>query len=494
MSTTPPAGVPHHGRHALGTDDRLMHGVIYARISDDPTGKAAGVERQTEECRTLAESRGVTVVEELIDNDLSATSGKRRPSFERVLELIRSDLIDTVVIWHTDRLYRLPRDLEPLIELADTRPLRFLTVTASEIDLNTSSGRMVARILAAASAAEVEHKVERQRSASDQRASRGTPTARPGYGYRRVDGRDVIHEPEGAVIREAARRVLDAESLRAIAADFNARAIPSPAGAPWQGVTLRQLIRRPSLAGLRVHRGHVVGEFDFELHPAILDRSTYDRLTALFDDPTRSASSRVGHPPKHLLSGIAWCGRCGATLGGRMVRLAPWTPKPGQKSKPVKAAYACGTCHKVRRLQAPVDELVTEWLLQRLERDDTADLLTTGDPEAVRQAREAVDAVTARLASAADLFAAGSIDGNQLARITAAGRAEREKLETRLTAALPTVLPSGAVGSGARAAWADFDIHRRRLIISTLMRVTILPTGPGRSFDPDLIRVDWLTA
>lgn len=465
-----------------------MAAVIYSRISDDPTGRAAGVQRQTDECQELADARAVDVVEVVVDNDLSATNGKRRPGFERVLELVRTGTIDTVVIWHTDRLYRLPRDLEPLIELADARPLRFLTVTASEIDLNTSSGRMVARILAAASAAEVEHKVERQRSASDQRAARGGLTVRPGYGYRRVGGRDVVDEEEAAVISEAARRLLDAEPLRSIAADFKRREIPTPAGAPWQAVTLRQLIRRPSLAGRRTHRGRVVGNFDPELHPAILDADTHDRIVALLDDPTRSHSG-VGKPAQHLLSGIALCGRC----GGRMKRLPPWAPKPGAAGKQMKAAYACGYCHKVRRLQAPVDELVTEILLRRLEREDAAELFTTGDPDAARAARDAIAGVSARLGSAADLFAAGSIDAEQLARITAKGRADRDALETALSAALPPVLPQDAIGAHARDAWARYDVERRRAILSALMIVTILPAGPGTAFNPELIQIRWRT-
>lgn len=466
-----------------------MAGVIYSRISDDPTGRAAGVDRQREECQALADARGVEIIDTLVDNDLSATTGKRRPGFERVLELVRDGRIDTIVVWHTDRLYRLPRDLEPIIDLADGRKLRFLTVEASELDLNTPAGRMGARILAAVSANEVEHKAQRQRSAGDQRAARGMPTTRPGYGYRRADGADVIDEAEAAVVREAARRLLDAESLRSIAADLNRRGVPSPAGSPWQAQTLRQLIRRPSLAGLRTHRGHVVGEFDEQLHPAILDRDTHDRIVALLDDPARVASAGVGQPAQHLLSGLAECGRC----GGKMKRLPPWAPKPGQAGKPVRAAYACGDCHKVRRLQQPVDELVTDILLRRLEQEDAEEFFATGDPEAVRATRDAIAAVTARLASAADLFAAGQIDAAQLGRITAAGRAERDQHEAALAAALPPVLPRDALGPLARAAWASYDVERRRTVLATVMRVTIMPSGPGREFDPALIRVEWLS-
>ncbi|WP_454113343.1 recombinase family protein [Microbacterium maritypicum] len=467
-----------------------MGAVIYGRISDDPTGKAAGVDRQLDECRRLATTAGVEVIAELLDNDLSATTGKRRPGFERVLELIRGGDVDTVIIWHTDRLYRLPRDLEPIIDLAEGRRLRFLTVTSSEIDLNTASGRMVARILAAASAQEVEHKAERQKSASDQRAARGLPTARPGYGYQRADGRDLIVEPEAAVIRDAARRVLASESLRAIAADLNARAVPSPGGAPWQGITLRQMLRRPSLAGLRTHRGAVVGKFDAELHPPILDADTHERLVAVFDDPARRRPSG-GRTPRHLLSGLAECGLCENTLGGRMHRLPPWQPKTGSKSKPVKAAYACNRCHKVRRLQEPVDDLVDRIIVGRLERPDAAELFTTGDPAAARELREAIDAADARLALAADQFADGALTGDQLRRITEKLRNKRTELERQLADALPPQMPQNLVGPRARSVWDGLHIDAKRSVIRALARIIIMPTGTGRSFNPDDVRILW---
>lgn len=52
--------------------------VVYARISSDPSGRALGVGRQVEDCRRLADALGWPVVEEYVDNDLSAYSGKRR--------------------------------------------------------------------------------------------------------------------------------------------------------------------------------------------------------------------------------------------------------------------------------------------------------------------------------------------------------------------------------------------------------------------------------
>jgi len=46
-------------------------------------------------------------------------------------------------------------------------------------------------------------------------------------------------------------------------------------------------------------------------------------------------------------------------------------------------------------------------------------------------------------------------------------------------------------GEYAAAAWAKASIEVQRAVLRMLMRVTILPSGAGRSFDPELVRIEW---
>src|SRR5256885_9596897 len=92
---------------------------IYCRISDDRTGEAAGVARQEQDCRDLADRRGWEVVGLYIDNDLSAYNGHQRPEYARLLEDIRAGFVDGVVVWHLDRLHRSPKELQSVLEGCD---------------------------------------------------------------------------------------------------------------------------------------------------------------------------------------------------------------------------------------------------------------------------------------------------------------------------------------------------------------------------------------
>ena len=59
-------------------DEPKTRAALYTRISSDPSGQRAGVERQRRDCEAHCAARGWTVVEVFEDNDASASSGKPR--------------------------------------------------------------------------------------------------------------------------------------------------------------------------------------------------------------------------------------------------------------------------------------------------------------------------------------------------------------------------------------------------------------------------------
>jgi site-specific DNA recombinase len=70
---------------------------------------------------------------------------------------------------------------------------------------------------------------------------------------------DEIKPVEAEPIKEAAARVLGGESIRSIAVDFNDRGIRAVGDGRWALSTLRRVPVSPRIAGLREHKGEVVG-------------------------------------------------------------------------------------------------------------------------------------------------------------------------------------------------------------------------------------------
>src|SRR3954466_3605043 len=101
-----------------------MRAAVYARQSLDRTGEGAAVDRQVADCQRIADQRGWVVVETITDNDTSASTGKPRPGYQRLLGLMRSRSVDAIVVWHVDRLTRRLVDLEEVITICEATGVR----------------------------------------------------------------------------------------------------------------------------------------------------------------------------------------------------------------------------------------------------------------------------------------------------------------------------------------------------------------------------------
>src|SRR5262249_21268933 len=164
------------------------------------TGSAA--ERQRTDCGKLCADRGWTVVRTIIDNDVSATKG-RREGWAEVLKLAESAAVDVIVGWHVDRLTRKLTELEHLIAVSERTGVRVATVSG-DLDLTSDSGRLVGRVLASAARGEVERKSARQRRAAEQSAGRGAwQRTKRAFGYTNDGG---IIDVEAATVREVFAR------------------------------------------------------------------------------------------------------------------------------------------------------------------------------------------------------------------------------------------------------------------------------------------------
>lgn len=442
---------------------------IYARQSLDVRGDEQAVSRQIAECRAYAAERAWEVVSEYVDNDRSATSGAARPAFEALL----ASKPEAVLVWHVDRLVRLTRDLERVIELG----VNVHAVRAGHLDLSNPTGRAVARTVTAWAQHEGEHKAARQRAANDQRAAAGKPfMGRRAFGY--APGGLELVEAEASVYQSAVNRLLRGDSIRAITRMMNDRGAVTTAGNPWATTQVRRLLANPRHAGLRVHRGEVVGPGKW---PAIIDEDTHRAVVALLSDPARRPK---GRPRAYLLSGVGRCGACGdevhSRIYGRIERRG--------------AIYVCETRPHLGRQCEPVDEFVSARILWRLAQPDAVDLFAKADQsDRLGTLRDEEHQLTARLDGLAEAFALGEIDRRQLG----AGTARLRSRLDAIAAELPSLIVAPAVAELVTAddlieTWLDMTIERQRSIIDTLATVTVHPPGRGaRRFREDSVNVEW---
>ena len=280
----------------------MTRAAIYARISDDRGGEGLGVARQVEDCQRLAEQRGWSVAGEYVDNDLSAYRGKKRPRYEAMLADIEAGEVDAVIAYHQDRLTRQPAEFETFLATCQRAGVRHFTTVTGYTDLGQDDGVMVMRIFSAVAKNESDSKRRRIRRKNDEKAAKGLPHVsgeRP-FGYDR-DG-VTVREDEAQVIRTVADRFLAGESLVSLAGWLQQEGVKTSTGTnDWRTPTLRGVLLSPRNAGLRVHRGEVVGP---AVWPAILTDTQHAQLVAKLTDPARRTLRTATPLPAHRAAAL----------------------------------------------------------------------------------------------------------------------------------------------------------------------------------------------
>ncbi len=456
---------------------------VYARISSDVTGEGLGVQRQLEDCRKLAVDRGWVVAEEYVDNDISAFSGKTRPSYMRLLSDIRDGLRDGVIVYNLDRLTRQPIELEQFSQVCERAGVKQMATVTTDINLGNDDGLFTARILAAVAAKESARKSARQKRKARQNAEAGKPgggNTRP-FGYK--DDKITVKKSEAKIIRTIMARFLAGESLRSIAIWLNEKQMPTVTGLEWKTTTLKGMLTSGRIAGLRTHHGEVVA---YAIWPGIIAPVERQQVLAMFE--SKKVSGRRT-PRRYLLSGLLRCGRCGNKL---------YTAARVQTRR-----YVCitgpdhGGCGKLTIVAAPVDQWITEAILLRLDTPAMNSAITGRVPlDGYRSALFSdLQDDQAQLKELASLWAQKVITSVEWATARASIEARIHNAERQLTHLTGTSALEGLVGKGKelRARWAMLHLERQTAIVSAVLdHATITPAAPGaRTVDPNRIVPTW---
>ena len=456
---------------------------IYARISQDRTGDGLGVRRQIADCEAEAERRGWPVAEVYVDDDISAYSGTHRPGYAKLLADITDGVVDAVLVYHLDRLHRRPRELEEFVEACDTAKLSDVATLQGDVNLGNGDGLLVARIASAVAANESDAKSRRVRRKLDEVAESGKPhggSNRP-YGFER--DKVTVRESEAQVIRTLAERFLAGESLSSLARWLNDEGIPTALGRQWRATGVRHLLKSPRLAGLRVHRGQVVGPAAW---PAIISPKQSEQIIAKLTDPARRTNRTAR---RYLLAGMLRCGKCDAVMLSH--------PRQGVRRYVCKSDQGLPGCGRLLVNAERVEELITEAVLYRLDTPQLAAALAgelAGDERTAALSDE-IAQDRAQLEELATLY------GNK--EITAAEwSAARRPIDARITHATRQLGRASShrqlhslIGHGGklREQWSTLNLDRQRAIVAALLDHAAIGPGPsGQSrFDPDRVRPIW---
>jgi site-specific DNA recombinase len=214
---------------------RPMTTVGYVRVSTDKQAeRGISLEAQAEKIRAMALVQGAELSEIIVESGESAKS-LNRPGMAKLLALVDSGKVKTVIVAKLDRLTRSVKDLCELLDRFERRGVALVSV-AESLDTGSAAGRLVLNIMAAVSQWEREAIGERTRDALRHKRSQGERVGNIAFGFRlAADGQHLEPEPgEQAALAEIQRLRHDGATLREIAATLNHRAYRTRRGTPWR--------------------------------------------------------------------------------------------------------------------------------------------------------------------------------------------------------------------------------------------------------------------
>jgi DNA invertase Pin-like site-specific DNA recombinase len=270
---------------------------------------------------------------------------KHRPIRDRALGSLNTG--DSLTVWKLDRLGRSVIELNEIVTDLKERGITFRCLT-QPIDTADPLGWMFFQLLAVFAEFERALIVERTKAGLQQAREEGKRLGQRPYGFQR-DGALIPAEAERLV--EAAKRLLDKESMSAIADDWNARGLTSMKGGRWQATHLRRMLLNPMTA-------------------AIVGDAVYNALCGLFSDP--QSRKQQGRPAQWLLSGILHCGACAAAMyanlgsvrGVRTVRYECKAGRGGRYSGCGKVTISLAADEQIR--ERFISEVASERFSDRL--------------------------------------------------------------------------------------------------------------------------------
>ncbi len=150
-----------------------MKVAAYTRVSTTDQS----TEIQTRDITDYCKRRGWDNSVEFYEDKKSGTT-ENRAELKRMLKDIREGRIDIVITWKIDRLFRSLKNLLLLLQEFEERDVVFVSIK-DQIDLTTSSGRMMMHVISAFSEFEVSMIRERVRSGIENARKKGITLGRP---------------------------------------------------------------------------------------------------------------------------------------------------------------------------------------------------------------------------------------------------------------------------------------------------------------------------
>ena len=427
---------------------RFNNVALYVRVSTDIQVDGYSIDEQIERLEKYCDAKRWIIYNKYVDPGYSG-SNLDRPALTNMVKDIRKKKIDLVLVYKLDRLSRSQKDTLHLIE-EEFLPngVDFISMTEN-FDTSSPFGRAMIGILSVFAQLERENIKNRLAMGHVGRAKAGYWRAgsNPPIGYDYIDGMLIPNEYEALQVKLIYKKFLEGETIHAITRYMNkhyTNRYSSYADSGQTGVILRNRL----YIGKIKYKGV---EYD-GVHEPIIDVETFEKVQKRYKEISSKwcDSYRSPYKAKHLLTGLLWCGNCGARyFAYTQRRVDKKTGKQPRKGE-AYAYYKCYTRDGNKKMRKAdycknptikVSELDTLVLNQIKKLKIDPDYLSTviktektgtSKNDATEILRSRLAEIQSRIDKLMDLYTLGTIPINDIGDRVKPLYEEKNKLETEI--------------------------------------------------------------
>ncbi len=313
-----------------------MRVAIYSRYSSDLQDPRS-ISDQLDAAREHAQRQGWTIVAEHQDAAISGATIHNRPGLAELMRRAAKKDFDAVLTESLDRLSRDQEDLANIYKRLQFAEVKIVTLADGDV------GKMHVGIKGMLASMFLDDLAQKTKRGQVGRVKAGRIPGGRCYGYDVVPsigerGQRAINEKEAAIVQRIFAEYTKGHSPLTIVAKLNREHVPSPRGGAWNASTINGSRKRANgILNNQLYTGKIVfNRQRFVKDPATGKRQARENprdqwiehdvpeLRIISDDVFEAAQAlRFRHSakqlcrrnrPKHLFSGLVFCGCCGASM------------------------------------------------------------------------------------------------------------------------------------------------------------------------------------
>src|SRR5574344_1258367 len=334
-------------------EDKKIAG-IYIRVStEDQAREGFSLPEQEKRLRALCEYKGYSVYKVYEDAGISAKTGNKRPSFDKLLQDIKDKKVNTIVVLKLDRLTRSVADWEKILTFLEENDA-YLDCANDDINTTNANGKMISRILTSVSQQEIERTSERTKIGLAGAIKVGHIPHHAPLGYKHEDKRLVIDYSSKDVVSRIFTMYHDGLSYKKISNILNEEKVLDKTN--WRDSTILNILENPIYKGDFIHgRKTKHPTYYFDVVEPLITKEYWEECQIQQKKNSRSFQRTL----TYLFMQKLKCPKCKRVLGGKAT-----TKKNGNSYY----YYYCHDC-KISFKESEIEKTIDEYMDSIVEYD-----------------------------------------------------------------------------------------------------------------------------